>query len=207
MRGTATLALFSATAAPAAADVAVVTPGTTNQVIDGFGASSAWTAPTMRGGDADLLFSPKGNGLSLLRVRIQPCTSTNPCVLTTNELAAAQTAASYGVGVWAAPWTPPGAWKINATSMGELDDGILDPQRYDDWASALVAFVQSMKQNGVDLVGLSAQNEPDVKSPGHEACGYCAATLADFVSHLGRAFQAANLIGDGSHFRLIGPET
>src|SRR6516164_8960312 len=62
----------------------------TLQAIDGFGASSAWTAGNMADSRADELFSPTaGIGLSLLRVRIAPDG-------TTAELATAQLAAARG---------------------------------------------------------------------------------------------------------------
>src|SRR5215203_4756247 len=65
------------------------------QRIDGFGASSAWTAGNISDALADQFFSPElGIGLSLLRVQIKPAGNTG-------ELATARKAAARGAKVWA----------------------------------------------------------------------------------------------------------
>ena len=91
-------------ARPANAGDAIVHPNQREQVIDGFGASSAWTAPDMGDAGADLTFSTDpavgGAGLSLLRVRIAPDG-------TCGEIATAQEAIARGATVWATPWSPP----------------------------------------------------------------------------------------------------
>src|SRR4051794_28222258 len=78
---------------PPAIDSAV-----TYQVIEGFGASSAWYTPRLTDAQAEMFFSvDKGLGLTLLRAHINPDG-------TTGELVTAQQAAALGVKVWAAPW-------------------------------------------------------------------------------------------------------
>jgi glucuronoarabinoxylan endo-1,4-beta-xylanase len=70
------------------------------QQIDGFGASSAWTAPNLSDAMADQFYSPDtGIGLSLLRIQIKPDG-------TTAELGTAKKAVARGVKVWASPWSP-----------------------------------------------------------------------------------------------------
>ena len=65
------------------------------QRIDGFGASSAWTAGNISDALADQFFSPElGIGLSLLRVQIKPAGNTA-------ELGTARKAAARGAKVWA----------------------------------------------------------------------------------------------------------
>jgi O-glycosyl hydrolase len=164
----------------------------------------------------NLAFSTDGGvGLSLLRIRIAPCgndagepTPGTPCQETSLEVATAQEAQKLGVKVWATPWSPPPAWKSNDS----LDNGgTLLPAYADDWANALVGFVQYMQSNGVSLVGLSAQNEPD-QGPGltYDSCTYTPTALADFIgNNLGPAFQNAGLLAPdgGLPFRIIGPET
>jgi glucuronoarabinoxylan endo-1,4-beta-xylanase len=206
---TAMVVLFTTTVRPAAGADVIIRPQEAQQRIDGFGASSAWTAAGLNPADADLAFSAdSGVGLSLLRVRIRPCDSTTPsCVLTTDELATAQLAQARHAQVWATPWTPPVDWKVNATPEAGLDNGNLAPAHADDWANALVAFVQSMKSQGVNLLGVSAQNEPDMKATNYESCSYRAADLADFIgNHLGPAFDKAGLLAV-LPFKIIGPET
>lgn len=199
-------------AGPALAQQAtvVVSPAAQQQPIDGFGASSAWTAPFMTPTDPNtaLAFSIDGGaGLSLLRIRIAPCTvaADNSCAESTLETVTAQTAQAMGVKVWATPWTPPAAWKSNDSTQ---DGGTLLAQYEDDWAQALVGFVQMMNDAGVPLVGVSAQNEP-TQAVDYDSCTYTPETLAEFVgNHMGPAFQDAGLLGDaGMPFGIIAPET
>ncbi|MFZ5891631.1 MAG: glycoside hydrolase family 30 protein [Myxococcota bacterium] len=123
------------------------------QRISGFGASSAWTTPGVSATQADFLFRPEGDGLglSLLRLRIAPDGNSS-------EVLTAVRAAERGVGVWAAPWSPPGIWKTNGT---DNNGGSLKPEYYQAWADRLAAFAGAMRTRGVPLVALSAQNEPD----------------------------------------------
>lgn len=181
-----------------------------DQRIDGFGASSAWTAPDMTPSDpaTTLAFSQDaGAGLSLLRIRIAPCTVAvdGSCDEYTLETTTAQTAQAMGVKVWATPWTPPAAWKSNDSTQ---DGGTLLSADEDNWANALVGFVQSMQSKGVNLVGVSAQNEP-TEDVAYDSCLYTPDTLAEFVgNHLGPAMQDAGLLGDGGMpFGIIAPET
>jgi glucuronoarabinoxylan endo-1,4-beta-xylanase len=205
------LALVMTAGRTAAAADAVVSPLQAQQRIDGFGASSAWTGGYFSSADEDLLFSAdSGFGLSLLRVHIQPCNTVNPCQLTTGELRTAQAAVARGASVWAAPWTPPAAWKSDFGDAGQsLNGGSLLAAHYDDWANALVGFVGYMHSNGVDLVGVSAQNEPDFGCTNYECCSYSPSQLDDFVSnHLGPAFQSAQSAGTiPTAAKLIAPET
>ncbi|HYQ17425.1 MAG TPA: glycoside hydrolase, partial [Polyangiaceae bacterium] len=164
-----------------------------HQRITGFGASSAWTGGNISDAQADQFFSPDtGIGLSMLRVHIAPDG-------TTIEVPTARKAVARGVAVWAAPWSPPGDWKTSGT---ETDGGSLLPERYQDWADRLVAFVGSMKKAGVPLVALSAQNEPNWAAE-WETCVYTPEDLVTFVgSYLGPALDQAS-----PSTKLISPET
>jgi glucuronoarabinoxylan endo-1,4-beta-xylanase len=156
------------------------------QTIDGFGASSAWTAGNMTDARADELFSPTaGIGLSLLRVRIAPDG-------TTAELATAQLAVARGARVWATPWSPPANWK-DSTSMANGGGSILSTEEQ-PWAARLASFAQSMSAAGVPLLYLSSQNEPDYVPTTYESCGWTAGALADFVGNdLGPALAAVGV--------------
>jgi len=166
----------------------IVSLGDVRQKISGFGASTAWSS-TMSTADADLLFSPTaGVGLSLHRIRIAPDG-------TTTETSIARLAQERGASVWATPWSPPAADKSNHDVIGgTLTDGPA-------WAATLKSFVDLMKSSGVDLLAISAQNEPDAKVSTYESCSYTGATLATFIaSALGPALA-------GSGVKILGPES
>ncbi len=154
------------------------------QRMDGFGASSAWTANNIPDAEADLLFSPTaGIGLSLLRVQIKPEGNTQ-------EMGTARKAIARGAAVWAAPWSPPGAWKTTGTTqMG----GYLRPEFWQDWADRLATFAQTMTDQGVPLVALSVQNEPGFVES-WDTCQWEPTELVTFVrDYLGPAIAARGL--------------
>src|SRR5215471_2463498 len=163
------------------------------QRIDGFGASSAWTANNLPDAMADQFFSADmGIGLSLLRIQIKPTG-------TTAELATAQKAVSRGARVWAAPWSPPAAWKDNnsTTNGGSL----LDAHRQ-DWADSLASFAGSMAAQGVPLMAISAQNEPNYKAT-WDTCLYSPDQLVTFV----RDFLGPALAAQTPPVPVMPPET
>ena len=166
---------------------------TQHQVIAGFGASSAWTAPSLSDAEADEFFSPDtGIGLSLLRVRIAPDG-------TTGELATAQSAVARGVSVWAAPWSPPAEWKDNGST---INGGSLIPGNAQAWAGRLAAFAAQMAAVGVPLFALSAQNEPGYVA-NWETCLYTPTQLVGFIrDNLGPALAA-----QGVTVPVLAPET
>jgi glucuronoarabinoxylan endo-1,4-beta-xylanase len=159
-----------------------------HQRIDGFGASTAWSS-TMSAGDAALLWSTtSGAGLSLHRVRIDPTNGQ------TSEVNIAKLAVSYGVKVWATPWTPPSADKSNNSAV---EGTLTNPQAF---ATFLTGFVSYMKGQGVDIYAVSSQNEPDANVT-YESCLYTGTTLASFVgSTMGPAFA-------NSGVKVMTPET
>lgn len=175
------------------------------QVITGFGASSAWTAPSMSDDLADQLFSAEnGIGLSLLRIQITPDG-------TTAEHETAEKALARGAAVWAAPWSPDPAWKAPPEPGGFSPDafarsnglygGRLLEEHYADWADRLVDFVEAEAEAGVPLLGLSAQNEPDYEAP-WASCRFSPSELSTFVrDHLAPALAARDL-----DTRIIAPE-
>jgi len=163
------------------------------QRIDGFGASSAWTAQSITDAQADLFFSTdKGLGLSLLRVRIAP--SGNSW-----ETATAVKAVARGAQVWATPWSPPGAWKTNGT---DNNGGSLLPEYYDDWAARLAQFVINMKNAGVPILTLSAQNEPNWTAV-WETCRWTPTELTGFI----RDYLGPALVAKGVSTRVLAPES
>jgi glucuronoarabinoxylan endo-1,4-beta-xylanase len=162
--------------------------GSLQQKISGFGVSTAWGS-AMSASDAALLWSTTtGAGLSLHRVRID---YTNGH---TSEINIAKMAVSYGVTVWASPWTPPVADKSNQDPVeGTLTNGA-------DFAVFLGGFVSWMKSQGVPIYAVSAQNEPDANVT-YESCVYTAATMDSFItSYMGPALS-------GSGAKIMAPET
>jgi O-glycosyl hydrolase len=162
------------------------------QVIDGFGASSAWTSPNLTDAQADWFFSlSAGLGLSLLRLRIAPDG-------TTSEAATAQKAVARGANVWATPWSPPAEWKSN----GDVNNGgTLLPQYQTNWAARLADFVVNMQSVGVPMCAISAQNEPDYTAT-WESCTWTPAALTAFIrDSLGPA-----LVARGVSTRVLAPE-
>jgi glucuronoarabinoxylan endo-1,4-beta-xylanase len=165
------------------------------QRMDGFGASSAWTANNISDAEADLLFSPtaaNGIALSLLRVQIKP-------EGVTQEMGTARKAIARGAAVWAAPWSPPGAWKTTGTTQ---NGGSLLREHWQDWADRLAAFAQTMSTEAVPLVALSVQNEPGFVES-WDTCEWEAAELVEFVrDYLGPALDARGLTTP-----IMAPET
>jgi glucuronoarabinoxylan endo-1,4-beta-xylanase len=163
------------------------------QRIDGFGASSAWTASNLSDAMADQFYSTDtGIGLSLLRIQIKPDGSTT-------ELGTAKKAVARGVKVWAAPWSPPGAWKDNGTTNN--GGSLLDEHRQ-DWANSLAAFASSMAAQGIPLVAISAQNEPNYTAT-WDTCRYTPAQMVTFI----RDFLGPALAAQSPAVPVMAPET
>jgi glucuronoarabinoxylan endo-1,4-beta-xylanase len=120
--------------------------GTNQQVIDGYGFSSAWCG---------ILTTPKNNalygtlGMSLLRVRFDPGGPGNWGQEITNAMAAH----AAGAKVLGTSWSGPGAW----TTTMEAMNGFLLPQYYADYANWLS---QAAIAHNVDWA--SPANEPDL---------------------------------------------
>ncbi|HKF46889.1 MAG TPA: cellulose binding domain-containing protein [Terracidiphilus sp.] len=151
---------------------------TTYQTVRGFGGSESWM-PQMSSGEANALFGT-GNGqigLSILRVRIDPSSTTGGSNWAT-ELANAQEAAALGATIIATPWTPPAAWKSSNSTV----EGTLNTSHYGDFANYLNAFTTYLKNGGVNLYAISMQNEPDANVT-YESCVWTGATMDTWVAN------------------------
>jgi glucuronoarabinoxylan endo-1,4-beta-xylanase len=153
---------------------ATISMGTTRQMIDGFGASTAWSG-ALSDGMANGLFSTIG--LSIDRLRIDPGGSAN----WSQELSNAQKANARGAKVFATPWTPPTSMKSNNNVVG----GTLKTSSFGAFASYLKSFGDYIKAGGVNLFCISVQNEPDY-NPTYESCSYTGATMRDFLKASGQ---------------------
>ncbi|HEY0798359.1 MAG TPA: hypothetical protein VGD50_04365, partial [Candidatus Baltobacteraceae bacterium] len=152
--------------------------GTTYQTIEGYGGSTAWL-PQLTTAQANTLFGSGANqlGLSMLRVRIDPSSTTGGSNWNT-ELANAQEATADGARVIATAWTPPAAFKSNnSTVMGSLNTN-----EYAAYATYLNAFSSYMKNGGVNLYAISMQNEPDANVT-YESCVWTGAQFDTWVAN------------------------
>lgn len=94
------------------------------------------------------------------------------------------------VRVMASPWSAP-AWMKSNGSM--LRGGKLLPAYRDAWAQYIVKFVQAYEKAGIELWGLSVQNEP-MATQTWESMIYTAEEETRFLAdHLGPALKQAGL--------------
>jgi glucuronoarabinoxylan endo-1,4-beta-xylanase len=188
------LALLLAVQAGGAWAAAVVDWSIEHQTMDGFGASNAFLDTALTDTQADMFFSQSnGIGLSWLRMGLNSSGNLNG-----GAWSDATKAAARGAKVWAAPWTAPAAWKDNGseTNGGHLcaapGQGTCDASHYDDWATRLAAFPALLKLNaGVDLYGLSIQNEPDFVAS-YESMLVSNSEFVNFINVLGPKLAALN---------------
>ncbi len=134
------------------------------QVMDGYGFSSAWCGQ---------LSSAKNNalygtlGFSILRIRIDPNQSW------TDETVNASAAHAAGAKVLGTPWTPPASMKSNGNVVG----GSLNTSQYGAFASYL--------NNAANTIGLdyvSMQNEPDANVT-YESCFWTGAQMETWCAN------------------------
>ena len=134
------------------AQVATIDFAKEKQVIDGFGASTAWHGQ-LSTAEANAAFKNDNStqmGLSILRVRIDPNSSQWG-----SEKANAQKAKAAGAMILASPWSPPASMKTNNNTTG----GQLKPESYAAYVTHLKNFCTFL--GNVDVVSL--QNEPNIK--------------------------------------------
>ncbi len=99
--------------------------------------------------------------------------------------------------VLVSPWSPP-AWMKDSARMNR--GGRLRDEYRAAWASCFVRFVQAYREQGVDVWGVTVQNEP-MAVQSWESCVYTAEEERDFIaSYLGPALHAAGL----ADVRIIG---
>lgn len=171
-------------------------PGTVHQTIDGFGGSDAFE-PTVRltTAQAQMLFDPSsGIGLSMLRIGIDVSGSAanpNGYVMggagVYSDIKLAAPLVPEGLNLWGTPWSPPATDKSNDS----LDDGgTLNASAYTSWSTYLAGVPAVVKaQTGVQLYGISAQNEPDFTAT-YASCLFTATQMVAFVKVLGPMLSA-----------------
>ena len=92
--------------------------------------------------------------------------------------------------LFATPWSPPAWMKTN----GEMNHGgKLKPEYRQAWANYFVRYIEEYKKQGVNLWGLTMQNEPEANSP-WDNCLYSPAEQRDFIrDYLGPTLKRAHL--------------
>ena len=92
----------------------------------------------------------------------------------------------YDFKLFASPWTPPAFMKEEKT----LNFGpSLLPKYYDLWAEYIKKYILKMKDYGIDIWGITVQNEPRARQK-WESCYYSPEQERDFVKNsLGKALE------------------
>ncbi|MBN2197240.1 MAG: hypothetical protein JW751_30845 [Polyangiaceae bacterium] len=165
------------------------------QTMDGFGINITW-GTSLTPDRAEQLFNPDtGLGLNIVRIGM----GDNGDQLSNNIWGDMQMAQEHGAEVFIGTlWSPPARMKTNNSVN---DGGHLRPEYYEEWAETIAAFPARVKQNtGIDLYGMSPQNETDFASCGmSEPCNgsypttlYTGAEYAAFIKVVGPKLRALN---------------
>ncbi|MGB3774154.1 MAG: secretion protein, partial [Leeuwenhoekiella sp.] len=118
------------------------------------------------------------------------------------SLATAQLAQSLGLIIFASPWSMPAEWKTNndiagvVTRDGMEIEGFLKEENYEDYANYLNDYVTYLRDNGVDLEGISLQNEPDFEVE-YAGCSWTPEQISNFLINYGDLIDC----------KIITPET
>ncbi len=118
------------------------------------------------------------------------------------SLATAKHAQSLGLIIFASPWSMPAEWKTNNSISGvvingtEENEGFLKEENYEDYANYLNDYATYLRDNGVELAGISLQNEPDYKVE-YAGCTWTPQQIINFI----------NNYGDIINCPIIAPET
>ena len=164
------------------------------QKMEAFGINNNW-APAMTEADADAMFDvSKGLGISALRIGMKSDGGPFNGTACWDDI---KKASARGVKIFIGTlWTPPAGYKTNGS---ENDGGHLKSEFYEQWATTIAAFPAKVKAGaGVDLYGMSPQNEVDFASCGRsEPCNgnypttlYTGEEMAAFVKVVGPKLKA-----------------
>nr|CAD2195442.1 unnamed protein product [Meloidogyne enterolobii] len=155
------------------------------QVIDGFGASTAWNG-AVSNQTMNELFGTLG--YSILRIRIDEHKRW------ADELSNAKKALKLNAKVFASPWTAPAIMKVNKQD----EPGPLSSNQYSDYADYLKSFVDYFKNNSAPLYAISIINEPDYSD---NPMTFTPDQMKNFLKNF------AGRIKSGSNIKIIAPES
>ncbi|MEU8661959.1 RICIN domain-containing protein [Actinoplanes philippinensis] len=158
----ATVAASVVRATDASAAAANINPSVPKQTIRGFGAMShaAWIGDLTAAQRTTAFSSGNGQlGFSILRIPVGETQAD-----WSRDLATAKRAVELGATVFASPWNPPAGMIETFTRNGQAGQKRLKAGSYSAYAKHLNDFTAYMRNNGVNLYGISVQNEPDYAS-------------------------------------------
>ncbi|MGM0509331.1 MAG: glycoside hydrolase family 30 protein [Fusobacteriota bacterium] len=93
------------------------------------------------------------------------------------------------IKLFASPWSPPAWMKTN----GRMNNGgSLKKEYYDVWAKYFARYIKEYKKEGIDIWGVSIQNEPMAITP-WDNCIYTSKQEKDFVKVLGPTLKKEGL--------------
>nr|CAD2136262.1 unnamed protein product [Meloidogyne enterolobii] len=159
------------------------------QVIDGFGASTAW-----QGAVSDQIMNELFGtlGYSILRIRIDESKQWS------DELSNAKKALKLNAKVFASPWSAPAIMKVNKQD----EPGPLSSNQYSDYADYLKSVVDYFKNNGVSLYAISIINEPDFAlQVTYNTMSFTTDQMKNFLKNF------AQRIKSGGNIKIMAPET
>lgn len=91
---------------------------------------------------------------------------------------------------FASPWSPPGWMKTNNNICG----GKMNPKYYRPFAEYLTRSIEAYRAEGLDIIAVTVQNEPEYFPDTYPTCGWTAQQQRDFIrDHLGPVFAQRNL--------------
>lgn len=136
-----------------------VDPTDRKQAVVGFGGMLnpyLWAGSNvLNTSEIEKLYSPSGMGYTLLRLMIYADENAWG-----KDVENALLAQSLGATVFACPWDCPAVWSDSVTVYGSRRKHLLH-EHYADYANHLCKFVKYMRQQGVNLYGITVQNEPN----------------------------------------------
>ena len=120
------------------------------------------------------------------------------------SLATARLAKELGLILFASPWSPPAEWKTNGMIAGATQDangnyqnvGSLKVEHYEDYAHYLNNYVKYLRNNGVELDGISIQNEHDYTVT-YAGCRFTPAEMATFIKNYGHIITCPIIAAEG----------
>lgn len=108
----------------------------------------------------------------------------------------AKTIQGADFNIIASPWSPPSWMKSGETS--EMTNGSLQPQYYGVWAKYISKYVSAYAEQGIDLWGITPQNEPlHSHNARWDSNGFTAEQGRDFL----KDYLGPQLVADG-HLKL-----